>query len=479
MKTGANPQNNFKWPMVAAVVLGVGSYIYLTNLVGGTENNRGSILFDTFLFYFWLVFWHFFFAQFVLPVHTLTERRMIFTRLLQYLFGRHGPAVLIQNGQVKQRKNEMNLRKPGVALIDAASAAMLRTDVEYTRPVGPGVVFTNSKYVKRAGSEYFSAEDAVDLRPQFDLRGPGDEDDPFAALEPGKNALFEAKKKQRYQTSGQTRNGIEVVPKIRISFQLNTQPGLGGTQFGYNGFAVRLAVTGEGIDPDPPDVIARRRIVWKKLPVLLAADVWREAIGIFTLDELFQDLPPDMILPGPPRETGLLNPHPPTGLEFISAWVQARLTQELVDELDTHGRRTGKRIFSREYKLLRSRGIRVKTVYISNLHFESTVEKDLVHRWDSTWYQRAMAERAALELQLSTAQASGQETARQEYAQAVTQRVNKLVPGIEHSCDEILLELVESSLQVIVKDAQLQKRAVNEKNALLDLITWIQSNPTP
>ncbi len=141
------------------------------------------------------------------------------------------------------------------------------------------------------------------------------------------------------------------------------------------------------------------------------------------------------------------------------------------------GRRTGANIFSPEFKILKERGIRVNNVSIVNLHFEDPVEKELVRRWESTWHQRAIAERETLELQLGAVQEHGQETARLDYAQAIARQLNKLAPGIEHTPDEILLELVESSLHVIIKDDLLQKRAANEKNALLDLIAWIQSNP--
>jgi len=476
MEIRANSRRSRKWQLVLVEILGLGLYIYLTIRLGGSEKNQGAIVIDTLLFYFWLVFWHFFFAQFVLPVQTLAERLMVFNRLVLYLFGRHGPAVLIENGDYRARKNEMELHKPGVALIDAASAAMLRTDDEYTRPTGPGVVFTSTNNGAGSRLEYFAG--VVDLRPQSQVLGPKENEDPFAPRgEKEKEAAFEERQKRRYRTSGLTRNGIEVVPNVIVSFQLNTQPGLGGTQFGYNGYAVRLAITGEGIDPDLPADDARRRFAWKDLPAFLAANVWREAIGMFTLDELFQDLPPAFILPGIAKDGGQLQPHAPTGLEFISAWVKARLTQEVIDELDSNGRQTGARIFSPEFKILKERGIRVNNASIANLHFQDPVEKELVQRWESTWYQRAMAERDTLEQQLGAAQERGQETGRHEYAQAVAQRLKKLSPGIEHSSDEILLELVESSLHVIVRDAQLQKRAANEKNALLDLIAWIQNNP--
>ena len=389
MEDRSNFLRNPKWQIVLVDVLGLSVYIFLTIRLGGAENNQGAIIIDTLLFYFWLLFWHFFFAQFVLPVQTLAERWMVFNRLVLYLFGKHGPAVLIENGEVRQHKKEMEIHKPGVALIDTASAAMLRTDDEYTRPTGPGVVFTNSSTGTTSGYEYFAG--VVDLRPQSQPFGPRESEDPFAP--PGakeKEDAYDKRQKRRFLTSGLTRNGIEVVPNVIVSFQLNTQPGLGGTQFGYNGFAVRLAITGEGIDPDLPADDARRRIPWKDLPAFLAANVWREAIGMFTLDELFQDLPPDFILPGAASGTRQLNHHSPTGLEFISAWVKVHLTQEVIDELDSSGRQTGTRIFSPEFKILKERGIRVNNVSIANLHFEDTVEKELVQRWESTWYQRAM-----------------------------------------------------------------------------------------
>jgi hypothetical protein len=476
METKANPRRDPKWQLVLVEVLGLGLYSYLTIRLGGAEKNQGAIVIDTLLFYFWLVFWHFFFAQFVLPVQTLAERLMVFNRLMLYLFGRHGPAVLIENGDYRSRKKEMHLHKPGVALIDSASAAMLRTDDEYTRPVGPGVVFTSSNNSIYPGLEYFAG--VLDLRPQSQVLGPKENEDPFAPPgEKEKEAAFEERKKRRYRTSGLTRNGIEVVPNVIVSFQLNTQPGLGGTQFGYNGYAVRLAITGEGIDPDLPMGDARRRIAWKDLPAFLAANVWREAIGMFTLDELFQDLPPDFILPGAASGTEQARQHAPTGIEFITAWVKARMTQEVINELDSTGRQTGARIFSPEFKILKERGIRVNNVSIANLRFQDTVEKELVQRWESTWYQRAMGERETLEQQLNATQEHGQESARHEYSQAIAQRLKKLAPGIEHTSDEILLELVESSLHTIVRDPHLQKRAANEKNALLDLIAWIQNNP--
>ena len=467
--------HNPKWQIIFIELLGLVLYIYLTYHLGGPQSNQDAIIIDTLLFYGWLVFWHFFFAQFIFPVQTLTERLMIFNRLYLYLFGGHGPAVLIENGGYRQRKKVMERHKPGVALIDTASAAMLRTDDEYTRPTGPGVVFTNANTWPRSGYEYF--EGVVDLRPQSQILGPRENEDPFLPRgEKEKEAAFEERQKRRYRTSGLSRNGIEIVPNIIVFFQLNTQPGSGGTQFGYNGFAARLAITGEGVDPDLPADDARQRTAWKELPAILAANVWREAVGMFTLDELFQELASEFILPVPDGSAPITN-HQPTGFEFISAWVKLRMTQEVVNELNSTGHLTGARVFSQEYKILKDRGMRVNNLSITNLRFPQTVEKELVQRWESTWYQRALIERETLEQHVSSTQQQGQQAARRDYAQAITKRLKRLYPISEYSSEQILSEMVASSLDMVIRDPQLLKRTGNERTALLDLIAWIQNNP--
>jgi hypothetical protein len=464
---------NPKWQIILIELSGVILYIYLTPRLGGPQHNQVSIIIDTFLFYLWLVFWHFFFAQFIFPVQTVTERIMIFKRLWLFLIGRHGPAVLVENGGYRQRKKEVERHRPGVALIDTASAAMLRTDDEYTRPAGPGVVFTTAR--PRSGYEYF--EGVVDLRPQTQVLGPRENEDPFQAQgEKEKDGAYQERQRRRYRTSGLTRNGIEVVPNILVFFQLNTQPGLGGTQFGYNGFAVRLAITGEGIDPDLPVDAPRQRIAWRELPATLAANVWRESIGMFTVDELFQELGSDFVLPTPDGSSLNYNRHP-TGFEFISSWLKLRMTQEVINELDSSAHPTGARVFSQEYKILKDRGIRVNNISITNLRFPETVEKELVQRWESTWYQRALLEREMLEQQLGIAQKRGMQTARTDYAVTIARGLKRLYSRSDPTNELILSSMVLSSLQTINQDPQLLKRSASEASSLLDLIAWIHNKP--
>ncbi len=470
--------SNPKMQVTLALISGLAVYIILTGYLGGADQNQAAIVLDTILFYFWLVFWHFFFSQFVLPVQKLEERWLACDRLFKYLAGRHGPAVLIENGQIRQRKHETQRHKPGIALIDTASAVMLRTDEAYTRPGGPGVVFTGLTQFPHPEYEYLAG--VVDLRPQSQALGPKEREDPFQPqYESEKAAAYAERQKRRYQTSGLTRNGIEVVPNILVSFQLNTHPGMGNSQFGYDGPAVRLAVTGEGIDPDLATDDARRSIGWQELPAYLAANIWREALSLFTLDDLFQELDPAYQLPSQSQTEkatdNLQFETLSTGLELINLWVRQRLMQEVVDELGFTGRPTGARIYSPENKILKERGVRVNNVTITNLRFPAAVENELIKRWDSTWYQHAMADRQLLEKQLSDTQNHSQQSARVEYALAIAQRLKKLPPGIEHSSDEILSEMVAGSLQLIVRDANMQKRAGFERNALLDLISSLQN----
>ena len=136
MERSRSLTKNPKTQILLILVAGLGIYTWLTLRLGGPQNNQLAIVMDAVLFYFWLVFWHFFFSQFVLPVQKLSDRWLVFNRLVRYLFGRHGPAVLVENGEIRQRKSLAEVNLPGIAVVDTASAIMLRTDSEYTRPAG-------------------------------------------------------------------------------------------------------------------------------------------------------------------------------------------------------------------------------------------------------------------------------------------------------------------------------------------------------
>jgi hypothetical protein len=266
--------------------------------MGGIRANLFEIFVDlACVFPLLLVFWMAFFAQFVLPVRTFRDRQKMFDRLVTYLMGGHGPALFIENGQIKEHSGERLKQGPGVLWLDSASAAVTRTAVSIMQTIGPGVHFINA-------GEYIAG--TVDLHLQSQLIGPKESDKPFAPKKDDQpQEEWDQVQDRRKQVSALTRDGIEVIPNISISFRVNTgfpkerQP---GSRFGYrtgvrrsdryneekDKEAIRKAILAEGINPNAVPDSPRRRVAWNELPAALAVDVWREYAAKFTLDELFQ-----------------------------------------------------------------------------------------------------------------------------------------------------------------------------------------------
>jgi hypothetical protein len=275
--------------------------------MGGIRANLLDIFIDlACVFPLVLLLWMAFFAQFVLPVHTFQDRLKIFQRLIIYLFGAHGPALFIENGNIKEHLGERMRKGPGVLWLDSASAAVTRSAVAIKQTIGPGVHFTNQ-------SEYIAG--TVDLHVQSQAIGPKESDKPFAekrADQPEEE--WDQVQDRRKQVSALTRDGIEVIPNISVTFRLNTgypKEGKPGSRFGYrtgvtkrdkqneerDKEAIRKAILGEGINPVAVLDSPRRRVAWNALPGSLAVDVWREYVAKFTLDQLFK---PDQVVQAPP-----------------------------------------------------------------------------------------------------------------------------------------------------------------------------------
>jgi hypothetical protein len=288
--------------------------------MGGIRANLGEIAFDlACVFPLLLILWMAFFAQFILPVRTFRDRQKIFDRLITYLFGNHGPALFIENGNIKEHSGERLKNGPGVLWLDSASAAVTRTAVAIKQTIGPGVHFID-KFETIAGT--------VDLHTQFQKVGPSEGDKPFdERKEDQPQEVWNQVQDRRKQVSAWTRDGIEVVPNVTVIFRVATglpEEGQPGSRFGYrtgvtrrdkqneekDKAAIRAAILGEGVNPNA--VPARRRVAWNEFPAALAVDLWREYAAKFTLDELFrpsQSVPPSAPkLPQPTNEeTDLLS----------------------------------------------------------------------------------------------------------------------------------------------------------------------------
>jgi hypothetical protein len=489
-----------------------------------------------------------FFAQFVLPVRTLHDRQKIFDRLLADLFGGHGPAMFIRNGELVKREGEERKKGPGVLWLDSASAAVTRTPVKIKQTLGPGVHFIDN-------GEYIAG--IVDLHIQSQTLGPRETDDPFA--EPGENMDDEEYDKvqdRRKTVSALTRDGIEVIPTITISFRLDTgfpKEGEPGSRFGFrtgvtkqakekeekDKEAIRQAILGEGINPNIISDATRRRVAWNELPASLAVDVWREYASKFTLDELFKQeqlvLPP---IPEPPLPTDeeidplsqpilitanqttlqdklaiqlrevnvilsktirrlettskenkantpapidvLKSPSPEkrepvkkTALQVINDMVYARLKKPEVDILDDNGVRGHGVIHSLEYQLLKSRGITVLSVSISNLRLNPGIEETIIDRWSASWHDNAKAESRQIERRQNIVKSSGQDKAIRQYADRLS---NDLVRKKPFGVKDTLKTLLMRTRTIIINDDQLRKDMNNEQQDLEDILRWVEES---
>lgn len=418
--------------------------------------NETRFLLDTFLIGVGLIFWLAFFSQFTLPVKTIVERLQSFYRLLIYPLGMHGPAISIIDGEIKKRKGEEQSSGPGVILLDTASAALLKTPTRFVRAIGPGVTFT------RRG-ETVSADTVVDLHLHKQTIGPfpNATTSPFA--EKGKKepvAEYQTRQNQRNETRALTRDGIEIVSTITVYFRLESNPGEGNTQFGFRPSSVEKAILGQNIDLNLPIDAANRNRHWDWLPAHLAVDVWREYLGKFTLNEIFQ------------RNSGENGAMP-----AILKIVRAHLMEAQSPVLNDFGFETGDVEESREYKLLTRRGIQVTRVEIYNLRMADEVENQLVQRWNASWLQRARQDRVLVDRQRDYVIQQGQEEAHLRVAEGASLPFSAFSPGDSCSGREVLKRLLRGSLEMCEHDPALHSMTIEEMAQLQELLDWVEKQP--
>ena len=207
-------------------------------------------------------------------------------------------------------------------------------------------------------------------------------------------------------------------------------------------------------------------------PVYLAADLWREYLRKFTLNELFTQPPSRAGLqPGDPRKTVF---------EWIESLVFQRLTKPEVENVNEIGRPTGQLIASREYEILQKRGIRMKDVSISNLHFPVSVETELVQQWKANWLDRAQQETALVERHRNYEQLAGEETALMDFAAAASQFLGPIVienanmPELLPDVKDSLELLVRGTLNLTIRDPDANPKINAEKSRLVEVIDWIR-----
>ncbi len=458
-----------------------------------------SVVFDIVLFGGSILIWVLFFSMFVLPARTVKERRQIPALLFQST--RKGPAIFIRNGEKVARLEESDRKGKGVIVLDTASAAVLTKEGKFSRAVGPGLIFTDKK--ERIAN-------TIDLRIQVRTIGPKRDDviffekeDPQAADQQdkesenpkyriksaSKNAAPIANKKEkgskdpladnpeaqrarearRMQTSGLTRDGIEIVPTIKVIFKLDADPEEGHSQFGYRDESVRKAILHQAIVVinDKPVNVS-----WDWLPPHLAADLWREYLRKFTMNELF-DIAWHADDQKNVQDTG--SGLDKTGFNHIVDMINKRLTQPEVPVMNDVGKFVPNKTFeSREYAILQSHGIRVRSAAVIDLQLKD--EDALIERWETSWLQQARIQKANTERRHQVLKQRGEEAAQMDFAISVVgQLYREISPPLQRkpNSTETLNQLLRSTRSTIAANPNLIPYLSEERSRLEAISDWI------
>ena len=431
-----------------------------------------AILTDLIILSGGVMIWTFFFAQFVLPAQSRKERMKVPGLLFRSIGAEKGTAVFIQEGELIERSEESTRKGKGMILLDTASAAILHKKGEFTRAVGPGLVFTEK-------NEKIS--NIVDLRKQVRTLGPSDGDKIFFG-EDEEDPLAEdpeeqkARQARRLQTSGLTRDGIEVVPNITTTFRLKTEQGEGGTQFGYRDESVKRALLHEAIIAGKKDGDKPRKIPWHWLPAHLAADLWREYLRKFTLNQLFYIEE----FKGNEIATSAEKGFDKTAFNRIHEMIKMRLQQEKVSVLNEYGEPIeGESRPSREYEILESHGIMVESVGITNLRLRD--EEKLIDRWKATWLVQAKKQEANTEKMHQLMRQRSETQALIEISNTLINPISQEIKRAENTntpSPEIVLtlnELLRGTRINIVRDPNLNKQLAGERSAIDDILEWLKN----
>jgi len=267
-------------------------------------------------------------------------------------------------------------------------------------------------------------------------------------------------------------------------------------------------------------------VEWNQLPALMAADLWREYLGKFTLSELFDpnlsafpdipqpETPPALVsLPKTPLlikrgfSTRLLRninnslerrldklipkddpsieqtltseqssaktdvPRKQTALQIINHMMKTRLTQAIVAKLDECGRVLDGYDVGNEYKKLKDRGIAVLNISINRLHFNPEVESQLLERWISSWLANAKSDQNRIERLKEGYAEKGRQKAILDHAFTLSLAIMAENP---HNISAGLKALLQKTQSEIKLNDQLLNRMSGELETLGDLVKWVE-----
>jgi hypothetical protein len=292
-------------------------------------------------------------AQFVLPVRDSRGRRAVVSRLLNYTLGERGTVTFVKEGRAQA---ESGGRGPGVIWVDYLSAAVLRTDRDFTRTILPGQLAFTVPGERLA--------EGLDLRRQRRSlqSSPPPAGTPATAQEVSAMAV--------------TRDGIPISASLRVSFVLERRPQFKrGTiadppPISPSAPALQAAASGRV-------VAGEDRLPWSDLPLRLVVELWREFVKEHPLDDFLN--------------------HPAATVSAIAAQVQERLVAG-----------GGRSEPGDETRLLRERGIQILEVAIENPQLPEEIQEERLHAWFDRWAGPVQKQLVEAETQLREAGRRGE-----------------------------------------------------------------------
>jgi regulator of protease activity HflC (stomatin/prohibitin superfamily) len=354
-------------------------------------------------------------AQFVLPVESIQERLAVADRLLGHVLGERGPVTYVRNGHAVQAHGEDRRRGPGVFLVDHASAIVLRTDTAFTRAAGPGVVFS------QPGERL---AEAVDLRRQ---------ERSLKAEDSGSQAK---KGKLTGSSLAITRDGIPVSADLSITFMIDPghrrEPREGRDPekppYEFHAPSVERAVFGH-VYGDYEDV------GWNDLPLMLMADVWREEIKRWSMNELLADA---------------------VGEESIMAQITEHLQERLIPSPENPRTPSEENKPEIEAEILAARGVRPIELEIRNLRPPADVQRERLLQWHEAWYGEIQAALQESREEVERSRRLGEAEAALELLRQIPGRLDQaLEAGEQPGRKQTLLLILQEARQLTSPDGPL------------------------
>lgn len=333
-------------------------------------------------------------AQFVLPVRGQTDRMAVVARLFNYVLGERGAVTYVQDGVPRAPAGEKKLRGPGVIWVDHLSAAVLRTDADLTRTIGPGeLAFTEP-------GEWLA--DGLDLRRQ---RRHSDAQNGH----------------QSGSTQALTRDGIPVVVALSVTFMLDRRSRIKRNMIADpppilpSPTALQAAVYGQLVSETDG-------VAWSELPMRLVVDLWREFVKEKSLNEFLSDQ------------------------QHTLSEIEQRILGRLAAESDR----------GPELRVLRERGIRVLEVSISDLELPEDIQEERLQAWFDSWSGPVRRQLEDADAMVRAAGRHGEAQASAQLAERLTHKLGqqlRLQPDLSQR-DTIIL-LLEDAAQFAAENPKL------------------------